>query len=450
MTGKIYLNRGGGSTQDSHSALRLSVGSALAVLVFTSYLIQFFNTVIGTYAPYRVLITLALVMLIVLKNRISLFGRLDISSSWIPMLIVVAAHVLLGGFKVGYMMDWYSYFVGFVFIALIGENEKVVRSAFKVITFFGLFYAVSVWIQLLLPPVYNIWLRLLPAEAVSDIQRYRASNHLLTGFSTNPGFTAGHVSTGLLAAFSQYQALKSQKRKLPFKSKLSIIVMAISLLLIGKRGHLLALIFSLILCYLVYSRGRKRMVAINVLLIGTVILIPTLLFLNDWLSAVPALGRISDTIVGILQGDDVTSGRSKLFAHALSLFRNHPVFGIGWGNYKSTVVGTVTYKTELDTHNIYLQLLCETGIVGLVCVAIPMIVFLIQAIKNVGIINAKWPYNVFLRCLGLYALGYQLFFLVYGISGNPLYDYNYVIMYFVSCAITALVHRKSRKGFISI
>lgn len=450
MTGELNMNHDMKKLQYRHRPLSLSIASAVAILVITSFLIQFFNRVIGTYAPYRLLVTVALIILLVAKKKMPLLGTLTIASSWIPMLIMVAVHLLICGFNISSLMDWYTYFIGYVFIALIGENENVFRRAFKVITFFGLFYAVSVWIQLLLPPVYTIWLKLLPVETAASIQRYSTINGLLTGFSSNPGFTAGHVVTGILAAYSQSQALNTQGRKLTIKTKLSIIVLVSSILLIGKRGHLLALLFALILSYLIYNRGKKRMIAINILLIGTVVLIPTLLFLSDWLSVVPAFGRISDTIVGVLNGDDVTSGRSKLFAHALLQFQNHPVFGIGWGNYRSSVIGTVTLMTELDTHNIYLQLLCETGIVGLVCVAIPMIVFLIQGIKNIGIIKSKWPENLFIKCVGLYSLSYQLFFLVYGISGNPLYDYNYAIMYFVSCAITALIYRKSRKEHITI
>jgi putative inorganic carbon (hco3(-)) transporter len=70
-----------------------------------------------------------------------------------------------------------------------------------------------------------------------------------------------------------------------------------------------------------------------------------------------------------LQGvDDATElSRLALWQAAFSLFVGHPVLGIGYGNYKYLYTSFMTISAQLDTldaHNLYLQLLSETGLIG--------------------------------------------------------------------------------------
>ena len=87
--------------------------------------------------------------------------------------------------------------------------------------------------------------------------------------------------------------------------------------------------------------------------------------------------------------------------------------------------------TSMSTHNVYLQLLAETGIVGLALFLVPAAVTLIAAMRR----------SVAHRGGGLYGesfclwacVGAQIFFLVYCFSGNPLYDPQCYVPYFISC-----------------
>ena len=71
--------------------------------------------------------------------------------------------------------------------------------------------------------------------------------------------------------------------------------------------------------------------------------------------------------------------------------------------------------------------------------------FLIRSISNLLEAGRKKETLLTTRLFALYAAGYQLFFVLYGFTGNPLYDYNYAIMYFVSCAMTAAISAEMRK-----
>ena len=98
---------------------------------------------------------------------------------------------------------------------------------------------------------------------------------------------------------------------------------------------------------------------------------------------IPVFDRIFQSLEAMLSGEDVSNNRSRLYAFAWQLARENPIFGIGWNQYRKATVGTVTVLNELDVHNIYLQMLCETGIVGLISVVVPMLVFFFATYKAV-------------------------------------------------------------------
>jgi O-antigen ligase len=65
-----------------------------------------------------------------------------------------------------------------------------------------------------------------------------------------------------------------------------------------------------------------------------------------------------------LESDAVT--RFALWASAWDLFTQHPAIGVGWGNFTAIFgLGDPDFiPDKVATHNIYLQLLSETGIAG--------------------------------------------------------------------------------------
>jgi O-antigen ligase len=71
-----------------------------------------------------------------------------------------------------------------------------------------------------------------------------------------------------------------------------------------------------------------------------------------------------------------TAGRTDLWLLGWRIFETHPFIGVGSGNYEVTSVGYLNepglitradliVDTPLPTHNVYLQLLAELGIPGL-------------------------------------------------------------------------------------
>ena len=72
--------------------------------------------------------------------------------------------------------------------------------------------------------------------------------------------------------------------------------------------------------------------------------------------------------------------RFQLFLYAWLMFLSNPLLGVGFGEYawrafelSAEFAGSSPPGLDRHSHNLFLQLLAETGIVGLLCVAIPLV-----------------------------------------------------------------------------
>lgn len=112
----------------------------------------------------------------------------------------------------------------------------------------------------------------------------------------------------------------------------------------------------------VWSIGRDKARAKRVLLVILTVLVAIFLF---W-------------TIYKLPLESVNARREDLTAESLRLFREHPFSGVGLGNF----VKFSRYFWKEPVHNIYLLLLSETGIFGLIPFLVLVIMSLNQAVKQ--------------------------------------------------------------------
>lgn len=118
--------------------------------------------------------------------------------------------------------------------------------------------------------------------------------------------------------------------------------------------------------------------------------------------------------------NQLTSGRLDLWKKALELFREKPVFGIGWEQF----MNHNTY--EHDVHNTYLQWLCETGIVGFVLLMVPTAGMYLITLRRTIRYRRKGctvPYGI--RRMNFVSLGMQTFLLAVNLIDPAYYHLNY-------------------------
>ena len=198
------------------------------------------------------------------------------------------------------------------------------------------------------------------------------------GRFTGGGGDANVQAAGFLVAMFLCAGLWSLARSR--LARISLLVAFISVTVgffaTQSRGGFISLAFAAITGFILLPRQRKRLLGLaGAAVVGLAVIA----------SANPgAVSRITDVGGG-------TSGRSTIWAVAWKIFTDHPWVGIGISNFQ-TVEPHYTLKsgpiTRVDlisenphlVHNVYLQLLTETGIVG-------TLIFLVVI---VGCLRASW------------------------------------------------------------
>lgn len=366
--------------------------------------------------------------------------------AWYAATVVICINIIRTPLDINTYVDMVAFGTGCVMLGCCGNRKKVFDKAFYVILAFALYYAVTLWIQVLLPEVYDKFLVLLPDKPREYVQKLEMEGTGYTGFTINPGFTAAHMIAGIFVICAGLYRSRLSGRKLAAGLS-ALAFLGLSLFMTGKRAPLLFLAVTLLVMAFIPLDKKTRSKWLKVAGISAVVLAVLVLVFQNLLRMIPVFDRLFQSVEAMFSGEDVSSNRSRLYALAWQLAKEHPIFGIGWNQYRKATVGTVTVINELDVHNIYLQMLCETGIVGLVIVVIPMIGFFFATYKAVKYVftSRKLRYREWKMPL-LFSAAYQCYFLIYGFTENPLYDHNYVLMYFFACAITAAFMRAKNRA----
>lgn len=330
----------------------------------------------------------------------------------------------------------------FLFLLLILYKVKVdyYIIALKIIFIFSLVYALSAIYQYLYMDLYSKYiLYRFNEEQIAEIVRLiRNGNY--TGFTNQTAYLAGFLVFGIGVVFILYKNIVKKFYRILFI--LSIPLLFYSLLLTGKRAHLLFMFISLIITFLFSTEIKKFFNQFMKVIIGIGFFLLAIIFIfaNYTPNIESQFGkvyfRIENTIEGFIAGEDVTSGRIDLYKHALNLFNEAPLLGIGWRGFYESSLGVINLNKFSHPHNIYIQLLTELGIVGFLLFMIPVVYAFIRTIKLLMNTNTLFKYDLRWKVALQYSLFIQSFFLLYGITGNLLTDHIFLLMYFFAVTIT--------------
>lgn len=177
------------------------------------------------------------------------------------------------------------------------------------------------------------------------------------------------------------------------------------IILTSKRGIFIATVIAFLLAIALDKDIKIRIIEkkhVLTLGIGIVLAVVGIVYLvetNDYVIA----------FISRFTGNNITTGRDEFYRNAIDVFSSGSVGTLfaGYGTGSAYLIN----KTGL--HNVYLQIIFDHGIFGLVLYGSFFIVNIKNAIKN---------RYFFSMCL-------QIVFLVYCMTGNPLYDYYFFIPY---------------------
>lgn len=406
----------------------------ISLFVVLSFTVQLFSHIIASNSLLIiVLFILGLVTILLHYHNVKLYLPGLFMS--LLFLIYIAINMIRPStynnvFSINKYVILFVCFAGLSLMHYSGDKSTAFFYGTRIILFFALFYAASVWFQVFFPSAYKLFLNFMPEANQSRILKGVKAGEYYTGFTSNPGFTGGYIVSGIFALVTEYKSLIVHKTT----KIVLLLLLTITLLMTGRRAHTAFLIAALIGYYLLPYKGKIFRKRLKLIVVSVLVFILFVVFSWNYLIQIPLFSRINASILALFNDGDISSLRISLYMLAWTLFLKNPWFGIGWENFRYAVVGNVTKQTEFDVHNVYLQLLCETGIFGFIIIMIPIVIIFILTLRSIRNLenDGKEPWFPALS----YSLIYQMFFLLYGLTGNPLYSPSYLMMYFFSSSIT--------------
>ena len=256
----------------------------------------------------------------------------------------------------------------------------------------------------------------------------RTSGNAYGGILGEVAYSAFAMNIGVAIIASKYLS----QQKISVVNWIQLIIFMIGIMVSFKRSLLLIPIFAFMILFLISKKNHKmqNVIKVLVLLVGIAIIIITM-----FPEALDTLGRFgTETANG-----DVLNGRTELWEYAFDMFKQSPIFGIGYSSYTEYCYSQGYYWNYL-AHNIYIELLGEVGIIGFILfIAFFMNVF-IKTIKAIR--REEYSEKLYLLYFSLFI---QIVFLVYGMTGNPLYFPQQMIIYILSVSILSNIGTKQKE-----
>jgi len=115
---------------------------------------------------------------------------------------------------------------------------------------------------------------------------------------------------------------------------------------------------------------RHRRVRVLATLGATVGLAAVFMMPAEYMQRLSALGQLADVAKGKIPQDSALRGRLSEATSAIRMFADHPIVGVGYGNFELYYSGYAqkialdARREERQAHSLYLEVAAETGIVG--------------------------------------------------------------------------------------
>lgn len=238
---------------------------------------------------------------------------------------------------------------------------------------------------------------------------------------------------------------------LRYKNNYNLFILFINLLGLyetNSRGSILAFIFSIIMLYSL-KKGYEKYLA-NLFIIGQII-IYSFIYINA------PYNFLDESLfsVDIIDNDFIDRGGTfinrgfYLWPRAIYLFLQSPILGIGFGGYNDLpynldgIAGLLMYNapsiyifSDAHAHNTFLNVLSETGIVGLI-----ILVMLLLSINSfIKSINNKFLFHILY--LGLWSAIFS------SVTEHRLFTPSQMIPYFIILGLVYVSNSYEKKNII--
>ncbi len=389
---------------------------AISILVFSLR---------GKYGAILVTLLLAAYLFIALQRRIYKFDGKELFISAFLFIFAFCLHIIRSDHAEFYLI------IGYLTAALFVLNKDIdlYGKLWKILKIIAIIEAIGVYLHLFIPNLYYSLIGIvLPDWVVASI-RNRSAIGYYNGFSREVSYTMYFIVVGLgLFIYEIGVTNKSDQ----IKRWISILFLSGALFASGKRAALLFFFAALFIVQFIKSKSKVRILKYSALVIT---LISAIWISFPLWSRIPALSRIVELIQFASAHDiaGVTNGRTVIYQEAIQLWKENIWFGIGWKNF-SLSINQDFWFSGFDVHNCYLQILCETGIIGAVLYFFVCAIIVFNALRALKKSENTAYYN-----LGVFSLFIQVFFLTYSLTEPVLYEYSDYVLFFIAVNISGII-----------
>lgn len=391
--------------------------------LYILFIIIFLFGSLGPFARYR-MVPSYILLVITATYYIYYHYKIQIVRAFIPWIIFfiyICGNVLVLNARVGlsYVL---MLFLGLLIVPFPFSKNNL-KSLFWMLQGGAFIFALFTFINKIYP---NIVLDLFGSFIYEGQQKTIARDILqggIPGIAGEASFNAFFMSYGIITAASKIAY------KINLKQILYIAILMFAVTLTGKRS-LLLIDLALILISIIL--GLRRQFHINkfqyfLLIFGFIVIDSP--FLYSYINEVLTKGRNTVDL----------NNRQWFWGMALELFHSHPVFGSGINTYDflyNARKQSTGYISFAGAHNSYIQLLAETGIVGICLFIIALLSTFVFTIR----LQRNFSYYDYLPLY--FSIAGQVIIFIYALTENPFYQPQQIIFYFILLSIIVGVYKK--------
>ena len=361
-------------------------------------------------------IILCLGMFILNRNYILKINKYKLMYSLFVIMIMVSCFWVS---NTNVIWDYSLYLISGVCVIFSDFSKTFYYYFMKIFKILFWVFIFSMFLEALLP---NVFFLIFGFASFGDAEmRALTSGGAIAGLAFEKAYAAFICNLGLGVIFAEFVAQRSYKYVIQ-----SILVM-IALMMTGKRTLFIIPIVALLIYVMLFSKNNKfiKLAGVGLGISAFIIIAYTI---------IPEASLIIDRIIN--SGGDVLSGRENFWNYAMDMFHQNPFFGRGFMSFNDFVFnqGFRYYgeRWNYQAHNVYIQLLGETGIIGCGVIIILIVILIIKAISLAKSTSNFWD---------VLLVYWIMLFGIYSLTGNTLYYPCQLIILIVSILLISNVKK---------
>lgn len=249
-----------------------------------------------------------------------------------------------------------------IIVAIMIRNKVLFRRTVWILVFSGIFLGTISIFQYLTSSFTNVY----GGFAQANYQQISGETmgYRLAGPIGDANFFAQAML--VLVPISLERVLHEKNGLLRFFAVWGSVASALTVILTYSRGGFLAMSLTILVFLFIYPPRIQTVPYIIILGLVVLSLIP-----KEFTARLLSMDEILNAVsVGFKTQDKAIQGRASENATAFEMFKAHPFLGIGWGNYifqyqdYSQSLGIAPTAEDRAAHNLYLEILSESGIIG--------------------------------------------------------------------------------------